>query len=166
MNKYVGGSMENHYNWKGGKTVDLRGYVHIKTPNHPRINSRGYVREHILIAEKALGRHLRGNEVVHHINEDKQDNQSKNLLICDRTHHHYFHYLIRKERGEVPLYRTREWLIKKYWNDKLSLEQIAKIANVTSPTVRGAMVFLNIPRRDLLTARRVRFQVVEKEGEK
>lgn len=31
------------------------------------------------------------NEVVHHINFDKQDNSPDNLIICDRELHRWYH---------------------------------------------------------------------------
>lgn len=45
-----------HRNWKGGTRYN-NGYVQIYSPGHPRAHDN-YVFEHILIAERALGRLL------------------------------------------------------------------------------------------------------------
>ena len=50
-------------------------------PNHPRATKEGYVRTHILVAEKKLGRYLQSEECVHHIDEDKYNNHPDNLMI-------------------------------------------------------------------------------------
>lgn len=39
--------------------------------------------------EKAIGRPLRRGEVVHHINEDGQDNRPANLVLCKNQAHHF-----------------------------------------------------------------------------
>jgi len=78
--------------WRGGKFVDREGYVMIWNPGHPRAVNGRYVCEHLLIAEKALGRSLiLGKEVVHHINGNKSDNRNKNLLICSKSFHYWLH---------------------------------------------------------------------------
>lgn len=48
--------------------------------------------DHVLIAEKALGKELPFNAVIHHVNENKMDNSNANLVICkDRAYHNYLH---------------------------------------------------------------------------
>jgi hypothetical protein len=72
---------ENHSGWKGGRMKAHNGkYVHIK-----RGDSRQY--EHILIAEKALGKPLPKGAVVHHY--DGHSDESKNkLIICENQSYH------------------------------------------------------------------------------
>lgn len=47
--------------------------------------------EHIVIMEKHLGRKLAKNEVVHHINKIKTDNQIENLQVMQRGAHTRLH---------------------------------------------------------------------------
>jgi hypothetical protein len=68
-------------NWKGGRTVASHGYVLIKRAGHPRADCRGYVYEHILVAEQKLGRPILPTEQVHHKNHNRSDNRPENLEV-------------------------------------------------------------------------------------
>lgn len=77
-----------HPGWKGGRRVDKGGYILIHAPDHPCCNSGGYVREHRLVCERILGRHLLPSEVVHHKNDDPSDNRPENLQVYDSNADH------------------------------------------------------------------------------
>ncbi len=86
----------NSPTWKGGRTVGNNGigYVFIKNLKHPFANPNGYVREHRLVMEKHLGRYLKPEEVIHHLNGIKTDNRLKNLkLFSNSSEHKRFHRL-------------------------------------------------------------------------
>ncbi len=59
---------------------------------HPRAWSNGYVYEHLVVAEKALGFPLVEPHEVHHFDEVRSNNSNSNLVICeDRTYHFLLH---------------------------------------------------------------------------
>ena len=69
----------------------------------------GREKKHRVIAERVLGRPLKTNEIVHHINLDKRDFRNCNLLICDKQYHAYLHAAMERKYGEMcnpPIQRT------------------------------------------------------------
>jgi hypothetical protein len=82
---------DHNHGWKGGITYDEGGYRLIKMPEHARANNQGYVREHILVMEKKIGRPLKPGEIVHHINRIKTDNRPENLELMTVSTHISFH---------------------------------------------------------------------------
>ena len=81
----------------GSKNISSTGYVRLYFPDHPKSDSFGYIFEHDLIMECAVGRWLQPNEVVHHKNGIKTDNRLKNLELLTRSEHMSLH---RKERND------------------------------------------------------------------
>lgn len=97
-----------NHQWKGGKTKLPIGYILVACPGHPRAGKNNYVYEHVLVAEKALGRYLPDGVEVHHVNEIKHDNRGSNLVICeDQAYHRLLHKRMRTWRrhevnGQFP----------------------------------------------------------------
>lgn len=78
---------ERNPNWKGGRKIDKTGYVLLWIKGHP-FSSRNYVREHRLVVERQLGRYLKQDEVVHHIDGSKQNNSISNLMVFSSNSAH------------------------------------------------------------------------------
>ena len=78
---------------RGGRSlrVKMSRYWHLYIPKHYRSNSHGYVPEHIVLIEKKIGRRLRKNEVVHHIDGDRLNNNIGNLVVLSRKFHSSHH---------------------------------------------------------------------------
>lgn len=81
-------------------------YPSCSAQGHPKAKN-GKVREHILVAERALGRHLPDGAQVHHVDGDRTSNSRSNLVICqDYAYHSLLHLRARafKACGN-PTYR-------------------------------------------------------------
>lgn len=79
-------------NWKNGRRKHEAGYTFILRRDHPQANTKGYIFEHRVIVEYHLGGFLLTEEVVHHINDVKDDNRIENLMVfisqAAHTRHH------------------------------------------------------------------------------
>lgn len=89
-----------HPNWKGGRIKDTNGYILILSPNHPYADRKGYVFEHRLVMEKHLGRTLLPKEVVHHINEIRDDNRIENLMLFRNCGYHLQYHKLTKVKKQ------------------------------------------------------------------
>lgn len=109
------GAKEFNWQWKNGRAKETGRYVKILKPSHPRANSKGYVYEHILICEKALGKLLPQNAEPHHFDGNKANNENKNLILCqDREYHFLLEQRTRAFRAcGNPSWR-KCWICKKY----------------------------------------------------
>lgn len=77
------------------------GYIAIYFPDHPKASKDGYIMEHILVMEALIGRHLKDDECVHHIDENRQNNKKENLELMTISEHMSYHSAKRhKERRD------------------------------------------------------------------
>ena len=88
---------EKNASWKGGKTED-KGYIVIKTHDHPNRNKANYIQEHRLVAEKSLGRYLTKQELIHHINEILTDNRLENLYLFKNKGEHTKYHMTKNNK--------------------------------------------------------------------
>lgn len=82
--------------YQGLKIIYMGKYPAVHMPKHPKANSEGLVYIHHLIAEKILGRNLKNEECVHHIDGDKNNYNENNLIIFATIgEHQRYHNAIR-----------------------------------------------------------------------
>ncbi len=81
---------ERNHKWKGGRCVDK--YIHILKPDHPFCNKRGYICEHRLVVEYFLRRYLKPTERIHHIDENRHNNNPTNLYLFKTNSEHMLYH--------------------------------------------------------------------------
>lgn len=84
--------LAGNYDKFPGKRNRSDGYIQVYIPEHPFSNSEGYVMEHRIVMEQKIGRLLKPEEEVHHINHKRNDNRPENLhLFASKKDHMKFH---------------------------------------------------------------------------
>lgn len=96
INSFCSAECRSNYiksNNKGNKVFKKRPggdhHVLVKDWEHPRADRHGYVYEHLLVAEKKIGRKILKGEIVHHVNCVKEDNRPENLFVCKSSQEHF-----------------------------------------------------------------------------
>jgi hypothetical protein len=98
--------------------IDDQGYVLVYAPNHKNARKSKRVPQHRLVMADYLGRALRKNESVHHINGNKADNRLDNLEL----------WVTAQPRGQRPqdLVEYAKKILRTYATDSAKLTNLAK----------------------------------------
>ena len=72
--------------WKGGRR-NVKGYIYIYFPDHPKATKAGYILESHFVWEKANKKVLPKGFIIHHFNGIKKDNRPENLIALSRKSH-------------------------------------------------------------------------------
>lgn len=71
--------------------VKQDGYLSMRKPSHPNAWKNGYVKYHRLVMELEIGRYLNREELVHHMDHNKLNNDINNLKIVTMSEHRTIH---------------------------------------------------------------------------
>ena len=102
---------EQHPHWNGGRPKDSYGYRLVRLPDHPHANSRGYVKEHILLVEDAIGKRLPPGAVIHHVDGNRANNADGNLVVCQDQ---AYHFLLHRRMDALKACGNANWMRCKY----------------------------------------------------
>jgi len=86
--------------WNIKKFVSKGDYYYAVVPEHPNRIKHSYVLAHRVIMENHLSRLLNSEEVIHHIDGNKKNNDINNLQVMNASEHVSHHV---QQRGETML---------------------------------------------------------------
>jgi hypothetical protein len=97
----------------GSRYQGRDGYIYLFTPGHPNADQNGYVKEHRLVVERMVQRFLTKEEVIHHLDFNRTNNQIDNLMLFpNQRSHSSFHKKIIQFGYTNPMIKQ----IKERWN--------------------------------------------------
>jgi transcriptional regulator of aromatic amino acid metabolism len=129
---------------KTGYTVQS-GYIMVWKPSHKYSWSTGYVKLHRLVMERELGRYLETNELVHHKDENKLNNDISNLQLITQAEHRAIHNIL--DQSGVLHFDIEE--VKTLYEAGLSTREIATRLNIGKSTVGNYIKQLGISRPNI-----------------
>lgn len=110
--KHIKETTGHNINWKGGFSIN-GGYLYFKIgKNHPLANKRGYAPVHRLVYYQHTGVLPEKDQVVHHVNGDKQDNRPENLMLIGFGDHTTLEN--KKRRSFIYLLKGKGLSVSKY----------------------------------------------------
>jgi len=83
--------------WRGGERIEHYGYTEVQRPDHPRADAEGYVKRSILMWEAYHGRPFPKDREPHHIDGDRTNDDSKNILSLLHSEHSILHRWLERQ---------------------------------------------------------------------
>jgi len=125
--------------WNIKKVINKGDYDYALVPEHPNATKNGYVLMHRIVMENHLGRILSTNEVVHHIDGNRKNNDISNLQLMENADHCRMHAL-RHGRKAVILRCPQCGKVFEKYRNKSFLQKPSKYnCTCCSPTCRGKL---------------------------
>lgn len=118
---------ERNPRWRGGRVLFGK-YWSIRI-------GKKYILEHRYLMEKKIGRPLKKDEHVHHINGDRHDNRLSNLKLIKCSDHVQHHAEIQSKKGKTP-FRKRNKVILNLHKKGYSIRAISRISEIPRTTVK------------------------------
>lgn len=109
------------------------GRIAIYNPNHPGANGSGYILYSRYLMEKKIGRELRANENIHHINKNPLDDRIENLELMSRGEHTRLH----RKRLDYNL-------IKFFRNFGMGYKKISNYTGYKRDAIRSALKVMGV----------------------
>lgn len=100
------------------KIIKKGSYLYALVPDHPNANKNGYVLLHRVVMENYIGRNLKDNEVVHHINHNRYDCRLENLELMTKEEHTELHK--NEKEGLYVLAKCPEcgkFFLRRFWKN-------------------------------------------------
>lgn len=120
------GNLSN--NWKGG-LQKRHGRFYLTLPT-------GRIARYIHFMEVHLGRKLKSNEVVHHINGIKTDDRLENLEVMTRSDHNKYHQRLLGLKNKIQP-KEVEKIRMLYLTGALNLRQLGNIYKRSISTIHN-----------------------------
>lgn len=94
----------------GNTYVNNNGYVEVWVGKHTDDRSAGgYQKEHRVLLELDIGRRLSKDEIIHHLDGNKTNNNKENLLLCSG---HFQHRKVHSQLERISFEMIRKGFIK------------------------------------------------------
>lgn len=101
--------------WNIRKQISKGDYMYAVVPEHPRATKNHYVLMHRVVMENFLGRMLKDNEVVHHIDHNKKNNDISNLELLTNSNHSKIHA---REHGRLMMNLICPWCKQEFVQER------------------------------------------------